>query len=92
MGKKISWEDAERYGHLESNESIYAKPNKYGYIINVNHPNVRPYYDHYKDTLGAIILSDSQRKNFEYAFFIMLKRKEEKNNVYKNRTGRKVEL
>ena len=75
MGKKLSWEDAEKYGHLEENESIYAKPNKYGYKINVNHPDVKPYYDHYKRTLGAKILSDSERKRFEDAFLKMLEKK-----------------
>lgn len=75
MDRKLSWEDAERYGHLEGNESIYAKPNKYGYKINVNHPDVKPYYDHYKRTLGAKILSDSERKRFEDAFFKMLEKK-----------------
>lgn len=77
MGKKLSWEDAEALGHLQGNASIYAKQNKYGYRVNVNHPDVRPYYDHYKRKTGAIILSDSERMRFEDAFLKCLQKKEE---------------
>ena len=76
MGKKISWEDAEKLGKRdEEKESIFAKPNKYGYKININHPKINPMYERYKDKLGERILSDAQRFAFETAVFQMIERK-----------------
>lgn len=66
MGKKISWEDAQKLGMCrEEEESIFAKPNKYGYQINISHPKIRPLYERYKEKVGERILSDAQRKEFE---------------------------
>ncbi|MBQ9808885.1 MAG: hypothetical protein IJM55_08480 [Ruminococcus sp.] len=73
MGHKLSWEDAERLGALRnSNDSIYAPQNKYGYKININHQDIRPLYDHFKRRIGAIILSDKERFKFEAAVFKMI--------------------
>ncbi len=47
------------------NDSIYAKPNPYGYRFNVNHPRILPLYEKYKDKAGERILSDKQRLHFE---------------------------
>ena len=76
MGKRISWEDAEKLGmnHNEE-ESIYAPHNKYGYKINVSHPKIRPLYERYKEKLGERILSDSQRFAFEMMIFKLIERK-----------------
>ena len=57
------------------NDSIYAKPNKYGYKLNVNHPQIQPLYERYKKKLGEKILSDSQRLNFEALIFTAIAEK-----------------
>ena len=46
------------------NKSIYAPPNKYGYEISINHPKI-----------GAIILSDEERFQFENIIKEMIERK-----------------
>lgn len=75
MGKKLSWEDAEKLGRLEQQEdTIFSKPNSYGYQLNVNSPRVRPFYDRYKEKLGERILSDKQRLHFEAVFLKMCER------------------
>ncbi|MCR5707932.1 MAG: hypothetical protein K6G82_06630 [Ruminococcus sp.] len=80
MGKKISWEDAEKLGKRdEEKESIFAKPNKYGYKINISHPKINPMYERYKDKLGERILSDTQRFAFEMAVFQMIERRKKSN-------------
>lgn len=77
MGNKMSWEAAEQLGALRStNDSIYAPPNKYGYKININHPSIRPFYEHYKRRIGAIILSDAERFQFEAAVLKMINKGE----------------
>lgn len=78
MGNKISWEDAEKLAAAEKHNSIYAKPNKYGYKIAINHPKIKPLYERYKDKLGERILSDAQRFQFELMIFQAIERK--KNN------------
>ncbi len=76
MGKKLSWETAEQLGALNNhNGSIYAPHNKYGYKLNVNHPDIRPLYEHYKRRIGAVILSDSERFRFEAAVMKMIGRR-----------------
>lgn len=65
MGKKISWEDAEKLGASEKHDSIYAKPNKFGYKIAINHPKIKPLYERFKDSKNARILSDKERFEFE---------------------------
>ena len=80
MGKKISWEDTERLGAQKNkSESIYAPQNKYGYKININHPNIRPLYDKFKRSIGAIILSDTERLRFEALITGMIERRQLKN-------------
>lgn len=76
MGMKISWEDAEKLGiNDDAEESIFAKPNKYGYKININHPKINKMYERYKHRLGERILSDAQRFAFELLIFQMIERK-----------------
>ncbi len=65
MGKKISWEDAEKLGASEKHDSIYAKPNKYGYKIAINHPIIKPLYERYKRRNGILIPSPKERFEFE---------------------------
>lgn len=55
--------------------TIYNPANKYGYKINVNHPDIRPFYEAYKQKIGAIILSDEERFTFENAVFKLLEKK-----------------
>ncbi len=90
MGKKISWEDAEKLGRLDDeNDSIFAKPNKYGYKININHPKIRPLYERFKWKKNAIILSDAERFEFEmYIFQAIERRKHEQGNTDRALDGR----
>ncbi len=57
------------------NDSIYAPQNKYGYRINITHPQVRPLYEAYKKKIGTIILSDEERFEFERIILKMIERK-----------------
>lgn len=75
MGKKIFYDDALKIGGTAQNDSIYAKPNKYGYKINVNHPKIKPLYEKYKRHIKAIILSDAERLEFERIIFKMIEKK-----------------
>lgn len=81
MGKKISWEDAEKLGASEKHDSIYAKPNKYGYKIAINHPKIKPLYERYKRRNGILIPSPKERFEFEAIIvgLIEKRRKNEKN-------------
>lgn len=65
MGNKISWEDAEKLAATDKHNSIYAKPNKYGYKIAINNPKIKPLYERFKDSKNARILSDKERFEFE---------------------------
>lgn len=60
----------------EENQSMsfFTKPNKYGYRLNINHPLIFPYYERFKKTKKAIILSDSERLEFEAAIFKALEK------------------
>lgn len=78
MGKKIFYDDALKLGRVSQNDSIYAKPNNYGYKLNVNHPQILPLYERYKKKLGEKILSDTQRLAFETMIFQALQKKKEK--------------
>lgn len=74
MGKRIPMDQAMEAAKISPHDSIYAKPNKYGYKININHPKIRPLYERYKEKVHAIILSDSQRLTFECIIFQMIER------------------
>ena len=78
MGKKIDFDTALKLGGITTNDSIYAKENKYGYKLNVNHPQILPLYERYKKKLGEKILSDTQRLTFETMIFKALQKKKEK--------------
>lgn len=78
MWKKIFYDDALKLGGISPNDSIYAKPNNYGYKLNVNHPQIQPLYERYKEHLGEKILSDRQRYTFESLIFQMIERKNKK--------------
>lgn len=60
---------------MHYNQSIFAPNNKYGYKININHPQIRPLYEAYKKKTRAIISSDTERINFENAILKMIERK-----------------
>lgn len=74
MGKRIDFDKAMSLASINPDDSIYAKPNKYGYKINVNHPLIAPLYAHYKKWCGEKILSDRQRLHFESIIFYLIKR------------------
>ena len=74
MGKKIPYDQALDAAKTVPNDSIYARPNKYGYRINIDHPQIKPLYEHYKRHIGAIMLSDEQRHHFESLIFKMAER------------------
>lgn len=75
MGKKIFYEDALKLGGTTQNDSIFTPPNKYGYKININHPQIKPLYERYKSSIKAKILSDAERFDFERHIFAALERK-----------------
>ena len=75
MGKKIDYDKALSAAAITPNDTIYAKPNRYGYKININHPDIKPMYEMYKHRIGAKILSDAQRQHFESIIFEMLEKK-----------------
>lgn len=75
MGKKIPYDQALKLGQTEINDSMFAKENPYGYKLNVNHPEVRKFYDYYKAKVGEFILSDHQRRTFEMLFLQMREKK-----------------
>ena len=82
MGKKIAYDTALKMAHTEPNNSIFAKDNPYGYKLNVNHPEVRKFYDYYKAKVGEFILSDHQRRTFEMLFLQMREKKiNEQSNI-----------
>ena len=52
----------------DNNKSIYNTDNKYGYKLNVNHPQIRILYERFKKWKGYasnLPLSDEQRFEFE---------------------------
>ena len=77
MGKKIPFDTAQKLAETSQEQelSIYAEYNKYGYKVNINHPDVRPLYERYKEKVGEQILSDKQRHDFEQLFFRMLRKR-----------------
>lgn len=81
MGRRIPFDTAQEQAKLnqEDNNSIYAKFNKYSYKININHPQIRPLYEKYKEKLGEVILSDKQRFEFEMIIFKMIERNKQRN-------------
>ena len=78
MGKRIDFDQALSAAAIKANDSIYAKPNPYGYKINVNHPHIKPMYEKYKQHVNALILSDAERLHFEALIFKMIEKNTEK--------------
>lgn len=78
MGKKIFYDDALKLGDISQNDSIYNPHNKYGYKINVNHPQIKPLYEKFKHHINAKILSDTERLQFEAFIFKMIEKKNRK--------------
>lgn len=74
MGKRINYDKALSIVALKKVDSIYAPQNKYGYHINVNHPQIKPLYDKYKWHIGENILSDAQRMHFESLVYKMIEK------------------
>ena len=80
MGKKIPFFSSLNLRTENDNNSIYAKPNKYGYKLNVNNPQILPLYERYKKKLGEKILSDAQRLTFETMIFQAIAEKKKREN------------
>ncbi len=74
MGKRIDFDKAMSQARIDLNDSIYAKPNKFGFKININHPQIKPLYERYKKWCGEKILSDRQRLHFESVIFQLINR------------------
>lgn len=75
MGRRIPMDIAQKLAKTKEHDSIFAPQNKYGYKISINHPQIRPLYDAYKKKIGAIILSDKERFEFERIIMKMIERK-----------------
>lgn len=86
MGRRMSFETAEylaRKGRRDNdNDSIFitGKGNKYGYKVNVNHPQIQPLYEQFKKELKTPILSDRER--FQFENIIISKYSKEKETAY----------
>lgn len=67
MGKRMSFETAERLAKVnpDKDDSIFIFGNKYGYKVNISHPEIKPLYERYKRKIGCNILSDNERFQFE---------------------------
>lgn len=79
MGKKISWENAEKLASLENkNKSIFMIPNKYGFRVNINHSKIRPIYENWKHKNGILIPSDKERREFENSLINYINEKRRK--------------
>lgn len=76
MGHRIPFDQAIRLGMKHDNVSIFTENNKYGYKININHPQIKPLYERYKQYCNVTILSDAQRLHFESLIFKMLQKGE----------------
>lgn len=74
MGRKIPFDTALKIAGVKRNKSIYIADNKYGYKININHPEICPLYERFKEKMKTPILSDKQRFYFESLIFQMIKR------------------
>lgn len=60
----------------EYDEPIFMRtPNKYGNIVNINHPKVKPIYEKYKRDRKILIMSDNERTEFETKLINWLKGK-----------------
>ena len=61
---KPTWRD------LYETDTIYTKPpHRYGYLIRVNHPEVLPHYEAFKESIGEpknYPISDDERLAFEH--------------------------
>jgi len=58
-----------QFKELSKSGSIYSKGNLSGYRYNINHPEIRKLYEHYKGRKGIptrVPLSDRERLEFEY--------------------------
>lgn len=67
MGKRMSFETAEKLAKVnhDKDDSIFIFGNKYGYKVNISHPEIKPLYECYKRKIGCNILSDNERFQFE---------------------------
>ena len=68
----------------------HLQHNPWGYQVNVNHPQVRPFYERYKTQKGipkSCPLSDSERRQFEAAFLAGIERKVQREAEQKVKEG-----
>ena len=78
MGKKMTWETAAKMSPVHDPSepvSMLAKPNKYRYRLNIQHPLIGKMHDLYAAKVGEKILSDAQRMDFENKAIIFLTNK-----------------
>lgn len=87
MGRKIPYDQALKMSRIAPCDSIFARDNPYGYKINVNHPQIRPLYERYKEKVGERILSDRQRRHFELMIFELIERRKQREQSYTHWTS-----
>lgn len=81
MSKAMSIEDAAKYVACKNdNSSMFAPQNKYGYKINISHPDIKDRYELFKKKKKAIILSDDERFEFEAAILKEIEKARRKKN------------
>lgn len=84
MGKKIPYDQAMKMSRLQTDGSIFAHKNRYGYKININHPSVYPLYVAYHEKIGVplhIHMTTAQRLRFESIVMRMIEKKRSESNV-----------
>lgn len=55
--------------------NIFNAQNKYGYKINVNHPQIKPLYEQYKKKYNILIPTNEERHKFEDIIAKVIERK-----------------
>lgn len=75
MSKAMSIEMAAKLVACKNDNTSFFNPNnKYGYRININHPDIKEKYELFKKKRKAIILSDDERFEFEAAILKMIEK------------------
>lgn len=85
MGRKIPFEQAMKMESVipKETDSIFinpARPNPYGYKINVNHPRIRPLFTAWHRKIGvpeSVPITHAQRFQFEAMVMELIRRKEQ---------------
>lgn len=65
----------------EKTKGIYTVDNPWGYKININHPQIKPFYERFKKWKGIRVGAPSDKQRFEFEAYMEkhLKKEVEKN-------------